>query len=260
MITTIAVSGASITLEVDGDGPPVLLLHGFPASRQLWSRVAPALIGFGFRVIVPDLVGYGSADAPPGVRIDMGSQAHWIGEMLDALRVARVVIVAHDVGSAVAQILMANVPQRVRGLAVLDGVYAGNWAMDAVASIRDWDPAEAHRLYPILVRRLAKSGALRETLAAYEGEAGGLRLIRAARDLDPRQTEDIAEALQASGVPSLVLWGESDRIFPIDSVARPLAELLSAKLTVLPGGHFTPVDCPDEVVACLREFLSFLPA
>jgi len=54
-------------------------------------------------------------------------------------------------------------------------------------------------VFPVLARRLAKGGALRETLAAYEGEQGGLRLIRAARDLDPRQTEHIGEAPRASG-------------------------------------------------------------
>jgi pimeloyl-ACP methyl ester carboxylesterase len=126
-----------------------------------------------------------------------------------ALGIARAVVVAHDVGSAAAQLMVASAPRRVRGLAVLDGVCAGEWAMEAVASIQSWDPADARRLFPVLPRRLAKSSALREMVAAYEGEQGGLRLIRAARDLDPRQTEYIGEALRSSGVPALILWGEN---------------------------------------------------
>jgi pimeloyl-ACP methyl ester carboxylesterase len=155
--------------------------------------------------------------------------------------------------------MTVSAPQRVRGLAVLDGVYADEWAMDAIASIRTWDPSQAHRLCPVLVRRLGNTPAMRELLSAFEGEQGGLRLIRAACDLDPRQTEDIGEALRASGVPAVVLWGERDQFLPIDTVARPLAQLLGAPLILLPGAHFTPLDCPAQVAAALRDFLVRLP-
>lgn len=74
--------------------------------------------------------------------------------------------------------MLAGAPQRVRGLAVLDGVYAGEWAIEAVASIQAWDEADAHRLFPVLARRLTRGGALREMMAVYEGHQGGLRLIR----------------------------------------------------------------------------------
>jgi pimeloyl-ACP methyl ester carboxylesterase len=155
--------------------------------------------------------------------------------------------------------MAVTAPHRIRGLAVLDGVFAGEWAMEAIDSIRGWDPAEASRIFPVLVRRLAKSAALREMLAAYEGQQGGQRLIRAARDLDPRQTEHIGEALSASGIPALVLWGEQDKFLPVDTVARPLADLLQAALVLLPGGHFTPMDCPAEAANALLDFFARLP-
>lgn len=259
MTITIRVTDATITLDDIGEGVPVLLLHGFPATRYLWSRVAPLLVAAGFRVLVPDLVGYGASEAPAGVRLDMASQAHWLLEVLDALGVARAVVVAHDVGSAAAQLMVAGAPQHIRALAVLDGVYGAEWAMDAIASIQAWNPAQARRLYPVLARRIATSGPLREMLSAYEGELGGLRLIRASRDLDPRQTEQIGAALRGSGVPALVLWGERDVFLPVDLVGRPLAELLRADLIRLPGGHFTPLDCPNEVARALCDFLKRLP-
>src|ERR1700732_1442355 len=183
MPSNIQVTDATIALDDTGEGIPVLLLHGFPATRHLWARVAPLLADAGFRVLVPDLVGYGASEAATGVRVDMASQARWMLELLDALGLARAAVVAHDVGSAAAQLMVASAPQRVRGLAVLDGVYAGEWAMEAIASIQAWDPADAHRLFKVLARRLAKGGPLREILAEYDGARGGLRLIRAARDL-----------------------------------------------------------------------------
>jgi len=230
---TIQIRDVSVCLEDDGEGSPLLLLHGFPATRHLWSRVAPLLVSAGYRALIL--------------------------ELLDRLGAARPVIIAHDVGSAAAQLMVAKAPGRFRGLAVLDGVYAAEWAMDAITSIRDWDPADAHRLFPVLARRLAKSAALREMLAAYQGEQGGLRLIRAARDLDPSQTADVGERLRASGVPATVLWGERDEFLSIQDVGQPLAELLRASLVKLPGGHFTPLDCPTEVADGLRTFLGSLP-
>jgi 2-hydroxymuconate-semialdehyde hydrolase len=251
----IQVTNATIALDEVGEGTPVLLLHGFPATRHLWSHVVPLLGNSGYRLLVPDLVGYGESVAPAGVRVDMASQAHWMLQLLDALGVTRAAVVAHDVGSAAAQIMLATAPQRVRSVVILDGVYAGEWAMDAIASIQAWDPQDADRLFPVLVRRLGKSPALREMLAAYKGEQSGARLIHAARDLDPRQTENIGEALRASGVPALVLWGERDEFLSIDAVGRPLSELLGARLVKLPGAHFTPLDCPAEVAMELHDFL-----
>ena len=255
MCKTIKLEQAQIALDDIGDGDPVLLLHGFPATRHLWAQVAPMLAAAGFRVLVPDLAGYGASDAVATESVGMASQARWMFELLDALGIGRAAVVAHDVGSAAAQLMVASAPTRVRGLVVLDGVYAGEWAMEAITSIQEWNPDDAHRLFRVLVRRLAKNSPLREILAAYDGERGGLRLIRAARDLDPKQTEQVAAALRASGVPALVLWGEHDEFLPVDTVARPLAELLGAALIVLPGGHFTPVDCPRQVAEALCSFL-----
>lgn len=142
----------TIALDDKGEGVPVLLLHGFPATRHLWSRVTPLLTEAGFRVLVPDLVGYGASEAPSDVRVDMASQAQWMLELLEELGLARAAVVAHDVGSAAAQLMAVSAPQRISGLAVLDGVYGDEWAMDAIASIQAWGPQDAHRLFPVLVR------------------------------------------------------------------------------------------------------------
>jgi len=255
MVRNLPLTRAEIELDDLGEGSPILLLHGFPATRRLWSQVAPVLAEIRYRVIVPDLVGYGASRAKDEARVDMVSQARWLWELLDTLRIDRPTIVAHDVGSAAAQLMVASAPTRARGLAILDGVYRTEWAMDAVESIRAWDVSNAERLIPVLTRRLGKSPGMKEILTAYAGEEGGKRLIRAARDLDPSQTADIGDSLRKAAVPYLVLWGKDDRYLDIDTVGRPLAEMLNAPLTVLPGGHFTPLDCPEAVCDALLEFL-----
>jgi pimeloyl-ACP methyl ester carboxylesterase len=217
--------------------------------------VTPHLVAAGFRVIAPDLVGYGESEAPAGVRIDMASQAGWMLSLLEQLGLSRVGVIAHDVGTAAAQLMAIRAPGRLRGLALLDGVYRDNWAIEAVSGIQAWDPADADRLFPVLRRRLGKSEPLREMLSVWQGEREGRRLIRAANDLDPQQTLGLDEHLKSTGVPAAVLWGEHDDFLPLEEVGQRLAELLQVALVRLPGGHFTPLDCPVEVAEALCAFL-----
>ena len=166
-----------------GSGAPVLLVHGFPTSRKLWAGVSARLVQAGLRAIAPDLMGYG--DSPDAPDVGMESQAAWLLELLDELRLDQVYLVAHDVGTAAAQLLAIRAPGRVRKLVLMDGVHETEWAMGPVESIRSWDDGKAARLQPVLARRLP---AIRDLLAAYAGESGGRRLIHAARCLDPVQT------------------------------------------------------------------------
>jgi pimeloyl-ACP methyl ester carboxylesterase len=252
---------ATVRFDDTGRGHPVLLLHGFPTTRLLWKRVAPLLAEAGLRVIAPDLVGYGESSCPPEAEPDMASQARWMLALLDALGVDRAAVVAHDVGTAAAQILVARAPERVAALVLMDGVHGAEWAMDAVAPIVTW--AEPARLFRVLLRQLRTSGPVRldeelarEVLAPYQGVEGGAKLIRAARALHPEQAVEIMPALRARRVPARVLWGEHDAYLGLDAVGRPLAELLGAELVALPGGHFVPLDCPREVAGAVAGFVA----
>jgi pimeloyl-ACP methyl ester carboxylesterase len=234
-----------------GRGPPVLLLHGFPTTRKLWKDVGPALAASGFRVLAPDLIGYGdSADAED---VGMANQAGWIAELLDQLSLEAVAVVAHDVGTAAAQIFTARWPARVRRLVLVDGVHETEWAMDAVASIAAWDPAHASRLQPVLARKLR---VIRACLESFAGERGGERLIRAARCLRPEETSGMTSRLRQSGVPIAVVWGADDDYLPVATVGRPLAEALGTPLRIVRGGHFLPLDNPAGVLDAVSAALA----
>ena len=265
-MTRIALGDTDINIQDEGRGTPVLLLHGFPTTHLLWQNVVPALAAAGLRSIVPDLVGFGQSQAEEGLDIQMRNQARWMFRLLDALRLdQRPVLVAHDIGTAVAQLMAAHAPERIRGLVLIDGVYADQWAMEEVESIRHWELSAAARLPKLLVRRVGSwtertesQELLRKMLAADEGAIAGVRIIRAANSMDPRSTVEILEQLRRDHPPSLILWGESDRFLSLDGVARPLAEQLGAELKVLPGGHFLPLDCPERVAAEIEAFVRTL--
>jgi pimeloyl-ACP methyl ester carboxylesterase len=261
------VGEAALALEDTGSGPPVLLLHGFPSTRRLWGDVIPLLAAAGRRVLAPDLAGYGDSPCGQAIEPDMETQARILISLLDALGIARADIVAHDVGTAAAQIMVARARDRVRGLVLIDGVHGAEWAMTQLADIRAWDPAHAARLHPLLVRRVRMSGSaarldaepVRAMMEPYEGENGGRKLIRAARALRPEQTAELGPALRTSGVPALVIWGDHDPYLSVADVGGPLAALLGARLLVLQGGHFLPLERPIEIAAAVNEFLGGLP-
>src|SRR5207249_5783666 len=101
-----------------GEGPPVLLLHGFPTSADLWRREA-WLIAQRMRVIVPDLIGYGQSDKPVDADLTEPAQAGYVRELLDLLGVDDVAIVGHGIGGALAQMLALDAPGRVKALVLL---------------------------------------------------------------------------------------------------------------------------------------------
>jgi len=222
--------------------------------RAASGRRSHDLAEAGYRILAPDLVGYGESEPAPGVGVGMVNQARWMLELLDRLGIQQAAVVAHDVGTAAAQLMLVRAPERIRALALMDGVYGGEWGMEAVASIQSWEVAQAGRLAPVLERRLGKG--MSEILSAYKGEEGGRRLIRAARDLDPRDTAGILGELKARRVPAIVLWGDRDPFFPVDKVARPLADLLGAELRIFAAGHFLPLEVPEPVSAALCAFLA----
>src|SRR5439155_8677356 len=116
----IATGGLSFPVVDHGNGPAVLLLHGFPDDRHLWRYQVPALAAAGFRVLAPDLRGFGDAPRPTdpaeyGIPIVIRD----VLGILDALGVARVQLVAHDWGAAVGGRLAAEHPDRVERYAAV---------------------------------------------------------------------------------------------------------------------------------------------
>lgn len=113
-------NGVGIHYEVYGEGRPVVLLHGFPDSGRLWRHQVPALADGGFRVIVPDLRGYGSSDKPDGIEpYHMLHLVADVGAVLEAERTSSAHVVGHDWGAALAWAVAALTPGRVDHLVAM---------------------------------------------------------------------------------------------------------------------------------------------
>ena len=112
--------GVDIHVEVTGEGQPVVLLHGFPDSGRLWDRQVETLSSAGFRVIVPDLRGYGTSGKPATVEeYSLLFVAGDVLAVLDHLGVERAHVVGHDWGAALAWTMASLIPDRVDHLVAL---------------------------------------------------------------------------------------------------------------------------------------------
>ena len=114
------VNGLNMHYVTAGEGPPVLLLHGFPDTHAIWRRQIPALAAAGFRVIAPDLRGYGKTDMPDEVgayAIDF--LADDVLRLMDALGIERATVVGHDWGALIGWHLAMHAPHRVSRYAAL---------------------------------------------------------------------------------------------------------------------------------------------
>jgi len=107
------INGLNLNVFIEGEGEPVLLLHGFPDSNYLWRGVIPLLVKAGYKVIAPDQRGFGESDAPEGKEnYDMELIAKDAVAILDALNIKKAKLVAHDWGAMIGWLLAGKYPER----------------------------------------------------------------------------------------------------------------------------------------------------
>lgn len=216
-------------------GPPILLLHALAASWRWWRPVL-AHLGRGREILVPDLPGFGGS---PGLPPPIPDQAGSIAATLDLLDIPGAHVVGHSMGGAVAAELAARRPERVRSLVLVD---TAGWPI---------------RIFPRYLARLAQpwSWCRPSFLPILVSDVVGTGPVRIAVGARRLLTYDIRPALPAITAPTLVVWGERDRLLPPE-MGRDLARRIpGAGFHIVPGaGHIVPTDRPAELARLLEEF------
>lgn len=266
-----------------GDGPPVLLLHGYPQTHVMWHRIAPELARH-FTVVCPDLRGYGDSDKPPGGGDhDAYSKRAMARDQLEVMRrlgFERFAVVGHDRGARVALRLALDHPAAVSGLAVLDIVPTRTIyeTIDQEHATTVWryffltqpcdlpermitsDPGWYLRW--TLDEWCATSGALdQQAVAEYERCFDRATIHASCEDYRAGASIDLAHDRADAGrpvsCPVLALWSKTGigSAYDVPAVWRQRAPRFSGQ--ALDCGHFLAEERPRETVAAL---LSFLPS
>jgi 3-oxoadipate enol-lactonase len=261
MITRTA-SGRTVSYEDAGKGPSLVLLHGFPLSREMW-RPQIEELGKDFRVLAPDLPGFGGtvgfASEP-----SIDGMAIAVAEFLDALSITEPIALGGlSMGGYVALAFARRYPNRLRALILADTkaepddeigkanrdkmiVFASeHTAADVIEQMMPKMVSEETR------RQLPEVEAEVRRIASAQSVAGIINAVKALRD-----RPDARPGLAAIPVPTLVLVGVEDAITP-PSVARDLATATRATIEVVPGaGHLSNLEKSADFNSAIKRFLS----
>jgi pimeloyl-ACP methyl ester carboxylesterase len=195
--TIIDLHGIDYAVVDQGTGPAVLLLHGFPDTSDLWRRQVPTLVGAGFRVIAPDLRGFGDSGKPVGVEeYRLTKVLADMSALMRALGVHRAYIVGHDWGAVVAWLMGALMRQKVERLVVLS---VGHPSVYQTPSIEQREKSWYMLLYQF-------EGVAEELLRRHNW-----RLFRAAMGEHGEVDRYIAELSKPGSLTAALNWYRANR-------------------------------------------------
>lgn len=273
----IEVDGLLTRYLTAGEGPPLVLLHALGESALDWRWVIPKLART-HRVYAPDLPGFGDS-AKPSADYSSAFFTRFVASYLDTLKIEHTALVGNSLGGLIALRLALSEPERVRTLSLVSSVGLGREVSYALRSSTlpaygelaiawsktPFGAAQRAWLRSMLLfarSRLAPIEWMREQrrLAQLPGflEAE-LATLRALANIGG-QREVLLDRLPNLEVPTLVVWGTSDRIFPSSQGREAVARLQDGSLNLIAGcGHLPHIEQPNRFVAALDRFLGQRP-
>ncbi|WP_349268283.1 hydrolase [Mycolicibacterium parafortuitum] len=252
----------------------LLLLHGMAGSSDTWRAVMPQL-SKRYRVIAPDLLGHGQSAKPRG-DYSLGAFAAWLRDLLDELGVTSVTIVGQSLGGGVAMQFVYQHPDYCRRLVLIS---SGGLGQDVGWTLRLLSAPGSELLLPAitlppLIRageklrswfsavnvgspRGAEMWSAYSSLADSQTRQAFLRTLRSVVDYRGQAVSALNKLHLTSELPLMVIWGDQDRIIPVDHGFALDQHRPGCRIEVLDGvGHFPHVEKPDVVVDLLDDFIA----
>jgi pimeloyl-ACP methyl ester carboxylesterase len=240
-------------VDVRGNGRPLLLLHGWGTSSELFAPILDALQQ-GRRLIVPDLPGFGATPEPP-VPWSVHDYASWCIALLDRIGITDCDLIGHSNGGRIGIALTATYPGRVAKMVLVDSAgIRPRRTLRGAARVRSYKALRAierSRVVPTAWRRTAGRRADLRGSADYRAVSGVMRgtLVRLVN-------EDLRTLLPGLRLPVLLIWGDHDTETPLDDGTLMERLIPDAGLVVFEGaGHFAYLEQPDRFCRIVEVFL-----
>jgi pimeloyl-ACP methyl ester carboxylesterase len=268
ILRDVTASGVRLRVAEDGTGPPVVLLHSLFFDHTSWHGVIDGLRGR-FRVVAPDLPGFGESEKPPPSRFPYGIDAfaEAIADLYAGLELGRASLVGHGLGGAVAVTLAARHPELVLRLVLIDTLcYESELdfyqrvalvpILGGFAFKQLWGKSSfrAHFRETLLS---ARARVLNERIDHYyrmfntpAARGSALATLRATVD-----TRSVVAQTSRIQTPTLVIWGRADRVVPAGHGQRLAREIRGASFELVDAGHAPQEELPAELAAILTRFL-----
>lgn len=255
----------------EGEGAPVIFVHGEPTWSFLWRKVIPPVRDAGFRCIAPDLAGFGGSDKPTDVGwYSFDRHCEMTATLLEDLDLRGATIVVHDWGGGIGLNMAVEHAERIDRMVILDtGLFTGRQKMsEAWLAFHDFVVRTEDLPVGMLVRRACKTDPGDAVAAAYEApypntaskagtRAFPLMMPRTPEDPGAARGQRTQEALEADQRPKLVLWADSDPIIPLKAGER-LAEKFNAEpmRTIENASHFLQEDQGPLIGSLIADWLT----
>jgi haloalkane dehalogenase len=264
------VDGLRLAHIDEGEGAPVVFVHGEPTWSFLWRKVIGPVRDAGYRCIAPDLAGFGRSDKP----IDIGWYSYdrhteLTATLLEDLDVRGATIVVHDWGGPIGLRLAVEHAERIERIVILDtGLFTGHQRMtDAWTAFRDFVERTEDLPVGFLVRGACKNDPGDEVIAAYDApypDAASKAGARAFPLLIPRSPDApgaaagqrVQDALAADRRPTLILWADSDPVLPF-GVGERFAQAIAGPppRAIEDASHFLQEDQGPLIGQLIAEWL-----
>jgi haloalkane dehalogenase len=254
----------------EGQGPPVVFVHGEPTWSFLWRKVIPPVRDAGYRCIAPDLAGFGRSDKPVDddwYTYDRHTET--IARLVEDLDLRDATIVVHDWGGPIGLRVAVEHAERISRIVIMDtGLFTGHQKMtDTWLAFQAFVESAEELPIGLLIRRACKRDPGDEVTAAYEApfpnedsKAGARafpRILPTSPEMPGAEAgQRVLEALRSDTRPKLILWADSDPVLTLETGER-FAAVLGAEIDhVIPdAGHFLQEDAGAEIGELIAGWL-----
>ena len=254
----------------EGEGPPVLFLHGEPTWSFLWRKVIPPVRDAGYRCVAPDLAGFGRSDKPiDGDWYSYDRHTETIARLVEELDLQDATVVVHDWGGAIGLRVAVEDPERISRIVILDpAVFTGRQPMnESWLNFRDFVERTEDLPIGLLIRGGCKRDPGEEVIAAYDApfpnadsKAGARafpRILPTSPEMPGAEAgQRVLDALRSDKRPTLILWADSDPVLPLQTGER-FAAALGTEIdhVIADASHFLQEDAGAEIGALIADWL-----
>lgn len=262
-VKSIKAGDLNIAYAEGGSGETVIMLHGFGANKDNWIRFSKAITP-NYHVIIPDLPGFGDSDKPANIKYNISSQAERLNQFVKQLKLSKFHIVGSSMGGNIAGMYASTYPDMVKSVTLFDASGVKGTAKSErelmiekginpliVQNAGDYDRLlnftfhKPVQIASFIKKYLAKKSAAEKTI--YE------KIYADAITTDYRSLEGRLDKIT---VPTLIIWGDNDRVVHISSMDVFKRGIKNSRSAVIKDcGHLPMMEKPDETSAI---FLSFL--
>ena len=272
----IPLHGHDVGYRLAGSGPAIVLLHGLAGSSTTWRAVLPALAA-DHTVLAPDLLGHGESAKPRG-DYSLGAYASGVRDLMVALGIERATFIGHSLGGGIAMQLAYQFPERCERLVL---VASGGLGKEVTPFLKAVALPGSEFVLPILLNPQLHSalfalgaplralGVLVEHptsveiwrsytgLTTHRGRQAFINTVRAVIDLAGQRVSANDRLYLAADIPTLIVWGDRDRIIPVAHAHAAHDRIPDSRLEVIEGaGHFLPFENAEQFLAILNGFLA----